>query len=63
MDDEIVSTSEALIKLAENMEKLANSIEAADVVEKTASENSMDYGTLAGTSQATADPLTAFCLG
>ena len=64
MENEIMSTSEALLKLADGIDKLASSIEASEAAVKTASDSSMDYGTLAGASAAAAaDPLTAFCLG
>ena len=61
---ERISPGEALLRLADGLEKLASSIEAAEgAQEKTASAPAPDYGTLGDASLTGVDPLTAFSLG
>ena len=54
---------EALLKIAESMEKLADSLDRREDSEKTASYQN-DYGTLAGVNASSGhyDPLTEFIL-
>lgn len=59
-----ISSSEALLKVAEGLEKLANSIEEQEDRQKTAAEEkSVDFGTLGVRNYRDTDALTAFLLG
>lgn len=59
-----VTTEEAMCKLADKLEALADSIDRQDERQKTAAaEKTADYGTLGSRNFKDSDVLTAFLLG
>ena len=63
-DTSAVTAGEALMKVAANLEKLANAIDDAGKREKTAaaSDASMDYGTLGSSAPDGADSFTRWLM-